>query len=370
MSLDTAAAKIPVKKEKLVGWEEGTGLPTIRQAEILARAYRRPYSMLFVSEIPHDFSALRDLRKQGSVELGTASAFIIREIQQKQAWISDLFKQGDEGALEFVGKYSLKDRPVVVANDILSTLQIDPSNYSHNNPMKEWVEKAEVNGIFISRTSFIHARLTIGTDEVQGFCIADMYAPFIFVNSHDWATSQLFTLVHELAHIWIEVSGISNEIGGDVVQKDNLHPVERFCREVTVNALMPANILNNLAGKLFEKKNTVVRTARKMGVSTFTFLSRLRELELVSAKRYEDLKDEAEQAFVEFLEREEKKKSKQKDSKGGPNYYQLLVNKNSPQFTRVVMDAFRGGTIAPNQASTLLNTRVNNFSRLESFLDR
>ena len=370
MSLDVAAAKIPAKKEKLIEWEEGTSQPTVRQAETLARAYRRPFSVFFLSEIPGDFQPLPDLRRKGSVELGTASAFIIREIQQKQAWISDLYQENNEKLLEFVGKYSLADNPIEVAEDMLSTFQIDPSNYSYNNQMKEWIEKAEANGIFICRTSFIHSRLTIDTDEIQGFCIADKYAPFVFVNSYDWDTSQLFTLVHELAHIWVTASGVSNEVGFVTELSNDFHKAERFCNNVAINALMPADVMISFSEKIFKNSKSMARTARKMGVSAFAFLFRSHKLGLISSGRYEDLKEEAELDFIEFLKREEKKKSRQKESKGGPNYYQLLVNKNSPQFTRVVMNAFRGGTIASTQASNLLNTQINNFSRLESFLNK
>ena len=59
-----------------------------------------------------------------------------------------------------------------VAKDILSTLNINPSNYTETNPIKEWVNKAELSGIYISRTSFIHSRLTLDKNEIQGFAIA------------------------------------------------------------------------------------------------------------------------------------------------------------------------------------------------------
>ena len=66
------------------------------------------------------------------------------------------------------------------------------------------------------------------------------------------------------------------------------------------------------------------------------------------------------------------KKERQKESKkpGGPDYFLLLVNKNSPMFTRVVMDAYRGGFIEPAQASGLLNTQINNFPKLEAFIHK
>lgn len=160
--------------------------------------------------------------------MGTGSAFIIREIQQKQAWISELNQENGEKPLPFVGKFSSKDKPEKVAADILHTLQIDPYNYSSSNTIKDWISAAERQGIFVSRTSFIHSKLTLDSNELQGFAIADPFAPFVFVNSDDWAAPQLFTLVHELAHLWIAESGISNEVEPVTPDRAKLHPVELF----------------------------------------------------------------------------------------------------------------------------------------------
>ena len=220
MSEETAAAKVSVTVEKLKEWELGTSQPTIRQAQNLAKAYKRPFALFFLPDIPRDFQPLQDFRKKGSKELTTSSIFIIREIQQKQAWISDVYAEDNEEKLAFYGRFTINDKPEVVAQNILKTLNITPANYKTENPIKEWIDAAETNGIFVSRTSFIHSRLKLDSDELQGFAITDPYAPFIFVNSYDWNAPQLFTLVHELAHIWIAETGISNDIEPEIKNKD------------------------------------------------------------------------------------------------------------------------------------------------------
>lgn len=370
MSEEAAASKVSVTVAKLKEWENGDSQPTIKQAEALAKAYRRPFALLFLPEVPRDFQPLQDFRKKDSKPLSTGSIFIIREIQQKQAWIKDVYEDSKEGRLAFVGRFSLKSNPSIVASDILATLEIDPSNYKKDNAMAEWIEKAESKGIFISRTSFVHSRLTLDSDELQGFSIADEYAPFVFVNTDDWDAPQLFTLVHELAHIWIAASGISNEIQLEVKHKDKLHPVELFCNEVAANALMPIELMKAFSKSTFESSHNLFKASRELGVSSFAFLYRAFNLNIVSSDLYRKLKKEADIDFKNFLLKEEEKKIRQKLHKGGPDYYRLLVNKNSQLFTQVVMDAFRGGILEPTQASSLLNTQINNFSKLESFLYR
>jgi transcriptional regulator with XRE-family HTH domain len=207
MPLDVAASKIGKSIEILEEWESGVSQPTIKQAEKLAKIYKRPFALFFLPEIPKDFHPLQDFRKSDSIQLTTGSIFIIREIQQKQAWLSDVLEENGGEKLPFIGKYTINNSPEEVAKDILSILNINPNNYTETNPIKEWVNKAELNGIYVSRTSFIHSRLTLDKNEVQGFAIADPYAPFVFVNSKDWAAPQLFTLIHEIAHLWIAETG-------------------------------------------------------------------------------------------------------------------------------------------------------------------
>jgi Zn-dependent peptidase ImmA (M78 family)/transcriptional regulator with XRE-family HTH domain len=370
MTLEEAAGKISVNANKLNDWEEGISQPTIKQAEALAKTYRRSFAIFFLPDIPRDFQLLQDFRRKNAKALGTASIFIIREIQQKQAWISELYSENEESILPFVGKFSIKSDPLAVAKDILSTLKIDPQNYSTDNPIKEWITKAEAKGIFISRTSFIHTRLKLDSEELQGFAISDKYAPFVFINSDDWNAPQLFTLVHELVHIWIAASGISNEIEPDLKHKDKLHPVELFCNEVVANALLPVDTMKVIESTVFKSSKDIFYISKKLGVSSFTFLYRAYSLDKISLSRYRELKKEAEADFQAFLLREEQKAIRAKEKKGGPDYFMLLVNKNSHLFTRVVMDAFRGGFIQPTQASSLLNTQVNNFSKLEAYLYR
>lgn len=372
MTEEIAAAKVSVSIEKLKEWEEGTNQPTIKQAQTLAKAYKRPFALFFLPDVPRDFQPLQDFRKTGSKNLTTSSIFIIREIQQKQAWISDTYSENQEDTLAFVGRFSIKDNPEVVAKDILDTLGINPASYTSENPIKEWIDAAETKGIFVSRTSFIHSRLKLDSEELQGFAIADQYAPFIFVNSDDWNAPQLFTLVHELAHIWIAETGISNEVEPEIKQKDKFHPIELFCNEVAANALIPKEIILGLNSNSFKTSKDVFKVAKQLGVSSFALLVRAFNLNIIPLATYQELKKQADFDYAEFLKREAEKKLKQKDKEksGGPNYFLLQLNRNSRLFTQTVLDAFRGGIIEPTLASNLLNVQVNKFPKLESQIVR
>lgn len=363
---ETAAAKVSVTVDKLKEWEDGTSQPTIRQAQTLAKVYKRPFALFFLPEIPRDFQPLQDFRKPGSKKLTTSSIFIIREIQQKQAWIKDVNIENQQERLPFVGRFSINDNPENVATDILATLQLTPALYKTDNPIKEWIEAAETAGIFVSRTSFIHSRLKLDSEEIQGFAIADEYAPFVFVNSEDWNAPQLFTLVHELAHIWIAETGISNDVEPEMKNKDKFHPIELFCNKVAANALMPKDVIASF-NLSFQNSKEVFKLAKQLGVSSFALLVRALNLNMISQSTYQKLKKQADSDYTEFLKREAERKAiqKEKEKPGGPNYFLLQLNRNSRLFTQTVLDAFRGGYIEPTLASNLLNVQVNKFQKLE-----
>nr|MBI1230403.1 ImmA/IrrE family metallo-endopeptidase [Cytophagales bacterium] len=352
--------------------QRGESQPTIRQAQTLAKAYKRPFALFFLPDIPRDFQPLQDFRKPGAKPLTTSSIFIIREIQQKQAWISDVNSENKEEKSPFVGRFSIKDDPKNVAQDILDALKINPAFYKSENPIKEWINAAEKNGIFVSRTSFIHSRLKLDSEELQGFAIADPHAPFVFVNSEDWNAPQLFTLVHELAHIWIAESGISNAVEPNLTYKDKFHPVELFCNEVAANALMPEELVFSFDSSSFQNSEGIFQVAKQLGVSSFALLVRTLNLNIISTFDYQKLKKQADISYADYLSREAEKKARQKekDKPGGPNYFMLQLNRNSRLFTQTVLDAFRGGFIEPTLASSLLNVQVNKFQKLESQLNR
>lgn len=370
ISIEDAAKRVKVSPERLLAWENSSDYPTISQGKTLSKLYRRAFSIFFLPEAPLDFLPLQDFRRPGAKELDTASIFLIREIQEKQEWLRDYFEESGELELDFVGKFSLKDQPEIVANDMLSTLGILPGEYD-KEPLQVWIEKAESVGIFISRTSYIHSKMIIDQEVLQGFAIADQYAPFIFVNSRDWKAAQLFTLVHELAHIWIAKSGISNEVEEGLAGKvrTKAHPVEVFCNRIAANALMPEQVMKNINQNLWQSETSIYKLAQQLGVSSLSLLIRAVHRQSINFSEYEVLKHKAEQAYHLFVQKERHKKLLQAAKKGGgPSVYRLRLNRNGKEFTKVVLDSYRSGAISPSVASGLLSTSSNKFVKFEKLL--
>ena len=154
------------------------------------------------------------------------------------------------------------------------------------------------------------------------------------------------------------------------MQNPSLHPIELFCNEVAANALMPTDIIRSIAPAEFHSSREVFKIAKTLGVSSYALLYRALNLNIISQENYKKIKKTADTEFSIFLKKEETKKLKQKENKGGPDYYLLQLNKNSRLFTQVVLDAFRSGWLEATIASNLLNTKVNNFRKLEMYMQK
>jgi Zn-dependent peptidase ImmA (M78 family) len=204
----------------------------------------------------------------------------------------------------------------------------------------------------------------IDPEELQGFAIVDPYAPFIFINSKDWKSAQLFTLVHELAHIWIGESGISNEISYPKEEKTvpNMDPVELFCSEVSANVLMPEDFMRSITIYSSNKVKDMCEISKNLGLSCFALLYRMKNLGMISKEDYFKIKSEFDERFNDYVEAQKIKTEKPKDA---PLYYPMTVNKNGKLFIQTVLNAYRTGEIEVSQASYLLNVKANNLSKLE-----
>ncbi|MEO8210114.1 MAG: ImmA/IrrE family metallo-endopeptidase [bacterium] len=368
ITLEKSAASIskncPV--ERIKEWEspDCKDFPTIKQVEKLARLYRRPVDVFFLPFIPKDFPPLKDFRRNNEDGLSTALIFMMREVQEKQEWLSNFLRKNKQKKLDFVGKYNIKSPVDVVAKDIRKTLGINTKDAAEK-PLKYWIQKAEAKKIFISLSSNYHTRLKLNSDDFKAFVIADSYAPFIFLNSDDWDHGQLVTLVHELAHIWIGVSGLSNETEINVEQPGDLHPVEKFCNEVTARVLLPEEELTIFFPKQSDLTTKFIsRASKKHGVNNITFLNRLITVRILDREKYNVFKKESDNLWKEFLIKESQKKK----SAGGPNYYIMQLRRSSKAFANIVMDFYKSGKVNGTDASRLLKVKEGNFVKFEKYI--
>ena len=225
-------------------WERGEIHPPFDKAQKIAQALSIPFGYLFLSKPPEVAPPLPDLRTLADRQpLSLNFLEVVNDALVKQDWFRDYLRENKESKLSFVGRFTAADAPAEVAKDIRRVLGI---NLALRRAAKDWgdyvaklAHRSEQAGILIMRSGVVgnSTRRKLSSREFQGFAVTDPYAPIVFVNSDDFKTAQVFTLVHELAHIWIGTSAISHL--DPTMRRNPETPVELFCNSVAVEALVP-----------------------------------------------------------------------------------------------------------------------------------
>jgi Zn-dependent peptidase ImmA (M78 family) len=339
------AARLKVKAEDIARWESGTP-PPFKKAEKLASDLRVPFGLLFLSEPPDLSIKLPDMRRL-PVSYRQTPNFIelVHDALLRQDWYRDLMRDEEQEPLPFVGRASLRSRVSDVAADIRRTLgigvQMRRMSKSQTAYLAALTLAVEGIGILVMRSGYVknNNQRPVSRDEFQGFALADQLAPIVFVNANDFDTAQVFTLIHEVVHIWINKTGISNPSEG----RENTNAIETFCNQVTAEVLVPAEEFA-AAWRTDSGDGRVERLARRYWVSRHVIINRASDLSLISSAEKNRLKKAIVIPPVKLKRKTE----------GGPSYFATAAVRAGNRFTDAVTTQVARGRLVIRDASYLL----------------
>lgn len=292
LSLDAAAAraKLPPPREggtpadHLRMLEDGLRPVGIARLAALARAYRRPECFFFLSRPPQSRPFLADFRtiRNAGPEASPEFAALLRRIRGLHQCLRALAEDGDARPIPLVGSLPA-DASMPEAADRLRAILPDSRTGRYGGGGRELFRALrrhiEDAGIFVClRGDLGSHHSAVGPETFRGLAVADPLAPLIVINPHDAECAQVFTLVHELCHILLGVSAISDaEMGADADRDE-----ERFCNAAAAEYLVPADMLRDrLNGDAHG--GGIGRIARRLGVSAAVVAIRARDLGLLDA---------------------------------------------------------------------------------------
>ncbi len=368
LSIEDVARKLNVKVDKVKEWESGKSFPTFCQAQKLAKIFSLPFGYLFLSEIPMESLPIPDLRTfpEGERRKLSADFFeVLYDALRKRDWYREFRIQEGMPPLEFVGKFKVGSDIVTVAQNMRKFLEISEDVFPY--PSSSWqdhlqnlIKRAEKAGILVLCNSLVgnNPYRKLSVEEFRGFCIADQFAPIVFINKNDTKAAQIFTFAHELVHIWIGESGVSNA-QLDPTQSTRIE-VERFCNQVAAEFLVPAKIFIERWDKNKEIMSNAKRLAEEFRVSTLVILRRGYDLNLIPKDEFKTL----------FMHEIEIAKQYAKEATGGGNAYLNIIRRNSARFVYDLLRATLAGQVLYREAARLLNVKVNTLDRLiKQFLE-
>jgi Zn-dependent peptidase ImmA (M78 family) len=357
LRLDEAARKIGRSVEEIQGWEDGTRKPTMSQLRKVSEVYKRPLAVFFLPEPPRDFTTLRDFRRLPERETREYSVELklrIRTVDFRRRWLSEYLESEGVEPLSFVGSISLRTPASTTAKNIRHTLEIDTSDIKQlrfSEALRYWVRKAEEAGVFVFRGR------EIPLEQGRGFVISDRFAPVIYINSRDAWSAQIFTLAHELAHIWLGHSGISNlEVDGQVADQD-VEKIEIYCNQVAAEVVLAPSEFHEVWSRLYQEnlEHRIEKISREFKVSEEVIARRLLQEGKIEKQSYESVRARVKERWQQ--------ESIQKKS-GWAKHSVKMASRNGHLFTRTVINGFRSGNISGRDASELLNVKINHFPRL------
>ncbi len=353
-----------ISQDKLQKIENGKAAPTFVQLQKLAKKYDRPLSVLMGQNIPdEDFIEIPFFRKENKIAYNSSLTLFIRDIQKKQEWVQNYLI--DEGfvELDFIGSMDLNHSFKIVASKIVDRLNLpnfEIFNYAKRIEYFKSIKKSlEENNIFVSVTGS-HKNKAIDLEDAQGFALSDNFAPFIFVNTRSTINAKIFTILHEVVHLFLNETGISEEVIKFRKAECREDEIENFCNKVVAEILIPEktffNFYKNLSGSLFKK---IEKCSKKFLVSELAICIRLFHLELIDFDTFNSTFNEIKTQIAQYL----KDKSKKQKEKSGGDYYASMRSKNGLLLSKFAFYAYQEGQILATDISKLLSVKVNNFNK-------
>lgn len=279
--------------KNLPQWENEDKNPTFVQLENFAKKVHVPFGYLFLNEPPDEKLPIRDFRTISGEVIAKPSVDLIDTVyisEQRQYWYRNYCSQTELPKLTFVGSKTVADPPLEVAQEISKELDYGIAERRKNkNTVDEalgfFIKQAENARILVMINSIVqsntHRRLD--TNEFRGFTLADPLAPLVFINGADSKAAQIFTLAHELAHIWLGKSSLSNPKYGN---KNAANRIEKWCNSVAAELLVPAAELTAKLKENEELPETKRRLAAEFRVSKLVILLRLRDTHAINQQEF------------------------------------------------------------------------------------
>ena len=318
-------------------WESGEIRPTYKQLENFAKAVHAGIGYFFSSEPPEETFPLTEIYTIGGRPLRRPSPELIDTIylcQLRQDWYREFVRLKGEDPSPFIGSAKMGDDAATVAEQILNALDLEkrPVSSDLNRLLQVLIERADMIGVLVmvSGVAINNTHRILNPEEFRGFALTDPFAPLVFINGADTKEAQLFTLAHELAHLWLDKPGFSD--GQLEICSQQL--VEDQCDKIAAEVLVPLTATL----KEFQKDRGRLKTETDIE-QLFRVSSSVAQYWINCADTY------LQQQRVPPYGREIKQlQAKQGINKG--SYYSILTSRVGGRFARaVVTDTLEGGTL-------------------------
>lgn len=327
-------------------WINREKQPTVKQLEDFSKKVHLPFGYLFLPNPPEEKLPIPFFRTNNpqatKVSVNVYDTILL--LQQRQDWLREYLKDNDFKRIPFVGKFRNNENIAAIVADIRRTLGLQENWASQYDTWEESLNnlshKTEEVGIIAIFNGIVenNTHRPIEVEECRGFVLVDDYAPFMFINNSDSKAAQMFTIVHELAHIWT-----GHSAGFDFRKlKPADNPIEILCDKVAAEFLVPQNAFN----EVWQRNPTIKYCSRYFKVS-----------EIVIARRALDTGKITQQQFYTFYDEYISREFKKKEGASGGDFYATTKKRLSMTFAAHVNNAVKSGKLLYRDAYRLTSLK-------------
>lgn len=360
MTVEDVAEKLKKKPDDVSKWEAGAEAPTYVQLEKLAyEVYKRPIALFFLPEPPKELRPESEFRTLPAFDLKNLASDTFLHIRKAHAYqiaLHELFdgKNSAERKIWRTRSLDFSHSPQIAALAIRQELGITVDEQARwgdeSNALRNWRQAVEQGGVFVFKNSFKQK-------EISGFCLRDDEFPLIYLNNSTTKTRQIFSLLHELAHVLFNINGLSKFDHSYVSQlPKHERRIEVFCNAVAAEVLIPT----------LDFKEQIVGLPQDMGSSADASFATLARRYSVSReailRRFLDI-GRVTQSFYE--EKAQEWTNQIKKSKGGGDWYATAGSYISDKMLREVFGRYFRYQVSAAQAAEFLGVPPRNLPGLE-----
>lgn len=345
--------------EEIESWEDGTAAPTYPQLEKLAyQIYKRPLAVFFLPSPPEESLPQREFRTLPDVDLQTLQRDTYLHIRRAHAYqiaLRELF-DGHNPAAQQVWEVvplsqskSIAHQAQTIREHLGVTLEQQTSWKTEEQALKAWRSAIEDGGIFVFKAAFKQK-------DISGFCLMDEHLPVVYLNNSTTKTRQIFSLLHELAHLLLNMNGLSKFDTAYIEQLPRREQeIERFCNAIAAEVLIPSRDFDVQAARFPANveqatEAQIAALANRYGVSREAILRRFLDQGRVGRAFYED---------------KAKYWAAQRKEGGGGNWYLNQGAYISDRFAKEVVSRHYRHQISLEQAAELLGIKPKSYAGFE-----
>ncbi|EMW5623512.1 ImmA/IrrE family metallo-endopeptidase [Enterococcus faecalis] len=358
--------QISQKFSKINEWTSKECELSVSELNKLSKELRIPFGYFFLKNPPVEDIKLLKYRTIDNEEHTRPSRNLIDTIkymETRQDFMKETLIEDGFLPLNFVGSASIKDDVEELSEKIIAKLGVtrdwNKKGKDTFNILKNAVSEL---GIMVMQNGVVgnNNSRPLDISEFRAFVLIDEYVPLIFLNAKDSFNAKIFSLCHELVHIWLGIDELYNDSFNN---KENIlnEKLENFCNKVAAEMLLPRKLLINIYKINQDPYTNIKEISSRINVSDLVVCVKIKQEKYIDNKTFQEI--------YKILLQEMNDNLLNKEKGSGGNYYNTSKSRLDANFVHSVNRKAKEGKILYSEAYNLVGAKGKTYDNLIKFME-